>query len=78
MKTISIKNNGTAHNEYRINTGFLQRSLKLRVERDVSPRIERKTRTASTLSEESKLLEDGFQYVRYRDKDELAIYRKCK
>ncbi len=34
--------------------------------------------TASTLVEETKLLEAGFQYVRYSDKDELAIYRKRK
>jgi integrase len=34
--------------------------------------------TASTLDEESKLLEAGFQYVRYSEKDELAIYRKRK
>ena len=34
--------------------------------------------TASTLVGETKLLEAGFQYVRYSEKDELAIYRKRK
>ena len=34
--------------------------------------------TAKSLEEESKLLEAGFEYVRYSDKDEVAIYRKRK
>ena len=33
---------------------------------------------AKNLEEESKLLEAGFQYVRYSDKDGVAIYRKPK
>ena len=31
---------------------------------------------AQNLEEESKLIETGFEYVRYSDKDEVAIYRK--
>ena len=34
--------------------------------------------TPKSLEEESKLLEAGFEYVRYSDKDEVAIYRKRK
>ncbi len=34
--------------------------------------------TAKNLEEESKLLEAGFEYVRYSDRDEVAIYRKRK
>jgi len=33
---------------------------------------------ARTLEEESKLIEAGFEYVRYSDKDAVAIYRKRK
>jgi len=33
---------------------------------------------ARTLEEESKLIEAGFDYVRYSDKDSVAIYRKRK
>ena len=29
-------------------------------------------------AEEKKLIEAGFDYVRYSDKDEVAIYRKRK
>jgi len=34
--------------------------------------------TAQSLDEEKKLIEAGFDYVRYSDKDEVAIYRKRK
>jgi integrase len=34
--------------------------------------------TAKSLEEESKLLESGFEHVRYSEKDEVAIYRKRK
>lgn len=30
------------------------------------------------LEEESKLIEAGFEYVRYSDRDGVAIYRKRK
>jgi hypothetical protein len=30
------------------------------------------------LEEENKLIEAGFQYVRYSERDEVAIYRKPK
>jgi hypothetical protein len=30
------------------------------------------------LEEEGKLIEAGFEYVRYSEKDEVAIYRKRK
>jgi len=33
---------------------------------------------ARNLAEESKLIEAGFEYVRYSEKDEVAIYRKRK
>ena len=33
---------------------------------------------ASNLVEESKLIEAGFEFVRYSEKDEIAIYRKRK
>jgi integrase len=33
---------------------------------------------ARNLDEENKLIEAGFEYVRYSDKDEVAIYRKRK
>ena len=33
---------------------------------------------ATNLEEESKLIEAGFEYVRYSEKDEVAIYRKRK
>ena len=33
---------------------------------------------AKNLEEESKLIEAGFEYVRYSEKDEVAIYRKRK
>jgi hypothetical protein len=33
---------------------------------------------AGNLEEEKKLIEAGFDYVRYSDKDEVAIYRKRK
>ena len=33
---------------------------------------------ARNLQEESKLIEAGFEYVRYSDKDQVAIYRKRK
>ncbi|MEM4733345.1 MAG: hypothetical protein QXD70_02325 [Candidatus Bathyarchaeia archaeon] len=34
--------------------------------------------TAKNLEEETKLIEAGFEYVRYSEKDEVAIYRKRK
>ena len=34
--------------------------------------------TAKNLEEESKLIEAGFEYVRYSEKDQVAIYRKRK
>jgi len=33
---------------------------------------------AKDLKEEDKLVEAGFEYVRYCEKDEVAIYRKRK
>lgn len=33
---------------------------------------------ARTLEEENKLIEAGFEYVRYSERDEVAIYRKRK
>lgn len=33
---------------------------------------------AKDLQEESKLIEAGFEYVRYSDKDQVAIHRKRK
>jgi len=33
---------------------------------------------ARNLEEENKLIEAGFEYVRYSEKDEVAIYRKRK
>jgi len=33
---------------------------------------------ARNLDEENKLIEAGFEYVRYSDKDQVAIYRKRK
>jgi hypothetical protein len=33
---------------------------------------------ARNLEEENKLIEAGFEYVRYSEKDEVAIYRKPK
>ena len=33
---------------------------------------------AKNLEEESKLIKAGFEYVRYSEKDEVAIYRKRK
>jgi len=33
---------------------------------------------ARTLEEETKLIEAGFEYVRYSEKDQVAIYRKRK
>jgi integrase len=33
---------------------------------------------AKDLDEESKLIRAGFEYVRYSDRDEVAIYRKRK
>ena len=33
---------------------------------------------ATNLDEENKLIEAGFEYVRYSNKDEEAIYRKRK
>ena len=33
---------------------------------------------ARNLEEESKLIEAGFEYVRFSDKDQVAIYRKRK
>jgi hypothetical protein len=33
---------------------------------------------ARNLDEENKLIEAGFEYVRYSEKDEVAIYRKRK
>ena len=33
---------------------------------------------ARNLEEESKLIEAGFEYVRYSDKDGVAVYRKRK
>ena len=33
---------------------------------------------AKNLEEEKKLIEAGFEYVRYSDKDAVAIYRKRK
>jgi integrase len=34
--------------------------------------------TVKSLDEEKKLIEAGFEYVRYSNRDELAIYRKRK
>ncbi|MEM2567274.1 MAG: hypothetical protein QXH20_02230 [Candidatus Bathyarchaeia archaeon] len=34
--------------------------------------------TAQNLEEEKKLIEAGFEFVRYSEKDEVAIYRKRK
>jgi hypothetical protein len=31
-----------------------------------------------TLEEEDKLIKSGFEFVRYNDKEEVAIYRKRK
>jgi hypothetical protein len=33
---------------------------------------------ARKIEEETKLIEAGFEYVRYSDKDQVAIYRKRK
>jgi hypothetical protein len=33
---------------------------------------------AKNLEEESKLIEAGFEHVRYSEKDQVAIYRKRK
>jgi hypothetical protein len=33
---------------------------------------------AKNLDEENKLIEAGFDYVRYSDKDQVTIYRKRK
>ena len=33
---------------------------------------------ATNLQEENKLIEAGFEYVRYSDKDQVATYRKPK
>jgi hypothetical protein len=33
---------------------------------------------AKNLEEESTLIETGFEYVRYSEKDQVAIYRKRK
>jgi hypothetical protein len=33
---------------------------------------------ARNLEEENELIEAGFEYVRYSEKDEVAIYRKPK
>ena len=33
---------------------------------------------ATTLEEENKLIEAGFEYVRYSERDEVVIYRKPK
>jgi hypothetical protein len=33
---------------------------------------------ARNLEEENKLIEAGFEYVRYSEKDEVSIYRKRK
>jgi hypothetical protein len=33
---------------------------------------------ARNLQEESKLIESGFEYVRYSEQDQVAIYRKRK
>jgi hypothetical protein len=33
---------------------------------------------ATNLEEEGKLIEAGFEFVRYSEKDEVAIYRKRK
>jgi hypothetical protein len=33
---------------------------------------------AKNLEEENKLIEAGFEYVRYSEKDSVAIYRKPK
>ena len=33
---------------------------------------------AKNLEEEKKLIEAGFEYVRYSDRDDVAIYRKRK
>lgn len=34
--------------------------------------------TANTLKEEQQLIQDGFEFIRYSEKDQLAIYRKRK
>jgi hypothetical protein len=33
---------------------------------------------AKNLEEENRLIEAGFEYMRYSDRDEVAIYRKRK
>ena len=33
---------------------------------------------AKNFEEESKLIEAGFEYIRYSEKDDVAIYRKRK
>jgi hypothetical protein len=33
---------------------------------------------ATNLEEESKLIEAGFEFIRYSEKDQVAIYRKRK
>ena len=35
-------------------------------------------KTAKNLEEEKKLIEAGFEYVRYSYRDEVAIYKKRK
>jgi len=39
---------------------------------------EYKVAHTTNLEEENKLIEAGFQYVRYSERDEVAIYRKPK
>jgi hypothetical protein len=34
--------------------------------------------TAQNLEEEKKLIEAGFEFIRYSEKDNVAIYRKRK
>ena len=33
---------------------------------------------ATNLEEENKLIEAGFEFIRYSEKDQVAIYRKRK
>ena len=39
---------------------------------------EYKVAHAATSEEENKLIEAGFEYVRYNEEDKVAIYRKSK
>jgi hypothetical protein len=49
-----------------------------RIDRSNSESDEWHVAHARNLIEEGKLIEAGFEYVRYSEKDEVAIYRKRK